>query len=172
MINWAYFPKSTKSTDLSVKVVEAFESILPEIDSAHKTLKSDDVLAVVADNLSKIGFQVERGKKRFEKIEVPVLFGMNGRVEKSFNTDALHKVEGFVLEVEAGRATINHQFLKDLFQACMMHDANYLGIAVRNIYEAAGAKSKDFDKVVTFFDTLYASNRMQLPLKGVLIIGY
>ena len=50
----------------------------------------------------------------------------------------------------------------------MMHDIEYLAIAVRNTYR----KSQDFEKVFTFFDTLYKSNRMKLPLKGVLIIGY
>jgi len=48
----------------------------------------------------------------------------------------------------------------------------YLAIAVRNIYVAAGIKNPDFDRVVTFFDTLYASNRISLPLKGILILGY
>jgi hypothetical protein len=31
---------------------------------------------------------------------------------------------------------------------------------------------KDFDKVVQFMSTLYAGNRLALPLKGCLIIGY
>ena len=66
------------------------------------------------------------GKKKHQKVSVPVLFGRNGRVEKSFDVDAWHKEERFVLEVEAGRATINHQFLKDMFEACMMHDVEYL----------------------------------------------
>ncbi len=73
-----------------------------------------------------------------------------------------------MLEVEAGRAVVNNQFLKDLFQACMMHGVNYLGIAVRNIYR----NSNDFDRVIRFIDTLYASSRIRLPLKGILIIGY
>ena len=32
--------------------------------------------------------------------------------------------------------------------------------------------SDDFDVVTNFIDTLYASNRLNLPLKGILIIGY
>lgn len=67
---------------------------------------------------------------------------------------------------------INNQFLKDLFQACMMDDVDYLAIAVRNVYEAAGANNRDFERVVNFFETMYASNRMKLPLKGILVIGY
>lgn len=73
-----------------------------------------------------------------------------------------------VIEIEAGRAVSNYQFLKDLFQACVMQDVDYLVIAVRNIYRT----SKDFDKLITFLDALYVSNRLILPLKGILIIGY
>lgn len=90
----------------------------------------------------------------------------------AFEADAHHSGERFVVEVEAGRAVVNNQFLKDLFQACMMDEVNYLGIAVRNCYEAAGIKNPDFERVVTFFDTLYASDRVKLPLKGILILGY
>jgi len=55
-----------------------------------------------------------------------------------------------VVEVEAGRGVINNQFLKDFFQACMMDEVEYLGIAVRNIYEAAGLKNSDFESVLRF----------------------
>ncbi len=89
-------------------------------------------------------------------------------MEKSFDADAYHEETGFVVEVEAGRGVVNNQFLKDLFQACMMFGVRELAIAVRNTYR----KSNDFDRVTRFFDTLYASNRMTLPLEGVLILGY
>lgn len=99
---------------------------------------------------------------------MPVRFGRNGAVEKTFDADAWRRERKMVMEVEAGRGYTNNQFLKDLFQACMMHDVDYCGIAVRNLY----IESKDFESVVTFLETLYASSRLQLPLKGVLIIGY
>ena len=62
----------------------------------------------------------------------------------------------------------NNQFLKDLFQACMMHNVEHLAISVRNVYRT----SNDFERVIRFFDTLYASDRIKLPLARVLIIGY
>lgn len=103
---------------------------------------------------------------------MPVLYGNNGKVAKAFEADA-HHVEGkFVVEVEAGRGVINNQFLKDFFQACMMDEVEYLAIAVRNIYVAAGIRNADLENVVKFFETLYASRRLELPLKGVLILGY
>lgn len=167
MIQWQYFPKSASPTLLVREVVRVFEEA-PGIDSAAQSDSSNVVLAAVAPGLQSLGFRVETGKRRDEKISVPVLFGLNGRTDKSFDADAHHVGEGFVVEVEAGRAVVNNQFLKDLFQACMMHDVNFLAIAVRNIYKT----KKDFEVVCRFFDTLYASQRLQLPLRGILVIGY
>lgn len=48
--------------------------------------------------LRNIGFKVEAGKTREQKLRVPVLFGNNGHIEKSFEADAFHEGEGFVLE--------------------------------------------------------------------------
>lgn len=126
------------------------------------------MLAEIRDALVDCGFAVETGKKEADRICVPVLFGLNGRIEKSFHADAYNEREGFVIEVEAGRGVVNNQFLKDFFQACMMHDVKYLAIAVRNTYR----NLNDFERVRRFFDTLYASNRLHLPLEGVLLIGY
>lgn len=169
MIQWAYFPQSDKPPDLVMKVVEVFQRHSADIDSqTHDPQVSDEALAKLAGSLDSLGFQVERGKKKKDKIRIPILFGRNGKAEKSFEADAYHPNEGFVLEVEAGRGVTNYQFLKDLFQACMMQGVQYLAIAVRNVYRT----SADFEKVFTFFDTLYKSNRLSLPLKGILIVGY
>lgn len=168
MINWSFFPRSDKPTDMALKVVEAFNSVAEQIDSSKNELKSNQVLALLNARLSQLGFRVETGKSKAEKIRIPVLFGRNGKLEKAFDADAYHEQEGFVLEVEAGRGVVNNQFLKDLFQACMMHDVWYVAIAVRNTYK----KNQDYEIVERFFGTLYASNRLSLPLKGVLVIGY
>ena len=168
MINWLFFPRSDKASSLATSVVGAFESVATEIDSSDHDLKSNAVLLAVKPRLTALNFQVETGKMASDKIRVPVLFGLNGRTEKSFDADAYHAEEGFVVEVEAGRGVANNQFLKDLFQACMMHDVCYLAIAVRNNYRG----NDDFKRVTRFFDTLYASNRFTLPLKGILLIGY
>lgn len=172
MLNWAYFPRSDKPTELALAVVRAFETVHPDITSEAHTHKSNGVLGHVAPQLAALGFKVETGKKKDEKIHVPVLYGNNGRIAKAFLADAHHVQGRFVLEVEAGRGVINNQFLKDFFQACMMDEVEYLAIAVRNIYEAAGIKNRDFESVVMFFETLYASRRLELPLKGILVLGY
>jgi hypothetical protein len=167
-INWIYFPKSDEPPTIVHHVVKAFEESLAEFQNRSKELVSNVALEILRPRLENLGFEVEQGKKADRKIRVPVLFGRNGKVEKSFEADAWHRSEKMVLEVEAGRGYLNNQFLKDLFQACMMHDILYCGIAVRNLY----IKSPDFEQVVSFFETLYASNRLHLPLNGVLVIGY
>jgi hypothetical protein len=147
-----------------VRVFERAEPVLQQTEDAV----SNVVLSIVRPGLEAAGFDVETGKRAHEKIKVPVLFGRSGVVEKAFEADAWNRSEGMILEVEASRGVTNNQFLKDLFQACMMQGVDYCGIAVRNQY----AKSRDFERALTFFETLYASRRLQLPLKGVLLIGY
>jgi hypothetical protein len=168
MIRWIYFPKSDRPPQVVREVVAVFEAVSDDIDSTTHTLDSNAVLSQVRPGLEASGFRVETGKTRSQKIAVPVLFGHQGQIEKSFDADAYHPDLGVVLEVEAGRGVVNNQFLKDLFQACMMHGVKYFAVAVRNIYK----NSRDFERVVLYFDTLYASNRLSLPLDGILIIGY
>lgn len=169
MINWICFPLSEKPPELAYQIADVFQKASIDIDSGtHDIQVSNEVLEKVRDGLEILGFRVESGKKKIEKIHVPVLFGQNGKPTKSFEADAYHDDKRFVIEVEAGRGVTNYQFLKDLFQACMMDNVEYLAIAVRNKYRS----SDDYRKVQTFFETLYASQRLKLPLKGVMIIGY
>ena len=177
MIEWAYFPRNQKITSLGTQVVEVFEAAAVKIDSESNNDKikvgfteaaSDAVLSQLRNGLETIGFKVEGGKKSKQKISAPVLFGRGGKAARTFDADAYHEGQGFVLEVEAGRAITNNQFLKDVFQASVMVDVKYLAIALRRIYR----DSADFEKAHTFLETLYASDRLKLPLKGMLLIGY
>lgn len=168
MINFQFYPKNKQITHDLKSVVDVFKANVTKFESPKFTLESNEVLNHVANDLKNIGYRVETSKKSSDKILVPVLYGLNGQMEQRFDADAYNEEKGIVVEVEAGRAVTNYQFLKDLFEACVMSDVNYLVIAVRNEYR----NSLDFKKVITFFNTLYASNRLQLPLKGVLIIGY
>lgn len=168
MIQYQFFPRSNSLTIDIEKVIDCFRASATEIDSESNEHPSNQVLAILRPALEKIGFTVESGKKEDEKIEVPVLFGKNNSVDKMFLADALSKNKKVVIEVEAGRAVTNNQFLKDIFQASMMFGVEYLVLAVRSSYR----KSNDFEKVYSFLETLYISNRITLPLKGILLIGY
>ena len=168
MIQYQFFPRSIGVTSEVSDIIEAFKAVEVSIDSQSSTLKSNDVLEQLRPHLEKLGFAVEKGKGKTDKIDVPVLFGINNQIDKMFYADALSKDGKIVIEVEAGRATENNQFLKDIFEACMMYGVDYLVLAVRNTYR----NHEDFNIVSVFLETLYISNRIHLPLKGILLVGY
>lgn len=168
MINYQFFPKSRGITTEILQIVDCFGNVEGEIDSSLKSLESNEVLACLRDGLHSLNFKVEKSKRSEDKIDVPVLFGINNKIDKSFYADALSGDKRIVIEVEAGRALANNQFLKDIFEASMMFEVEYLVLAVRNRYK----NSNDFEKIYTFLETMYISGRIQLPLKGILLIGY
>lgn len=168
-MRWSYFPKFEACPEFLIETVGAFTDVFGSISSRQNAVQeSNEVLGKMRPHLEALGFKVEKDKTAKGKIRVPVLFGESGTVSQSFEADAYHPTEKVVIEVEAGRGVTNYQFLKDLFQACVMQDVDYIVIAVRQVYR----NSKDFEKVVQFMSTLYASNRLTLPLKGCLIVGY
>lgn len=169
MINFQLFPKNQRITSELKTIVDSFISNQELLDK-KSSLQSNDVLSIVRPSLEASGYIVENGKNN--KIEIPVLFGENNTIAKEFDADAISKDGKVVVEVEAGRGYANHQFLKDIFEACMMLDVEYLAIAVKNTYITKNGQSKDYEKIKIFLETLYASNRLQLPLKGILLIGY
>ena len=91
MLHWAYFPRSAKATPLALSVVAAFESSHSSFTSDEHKLNSNEALALVAPHLKALGFAVESGKKKSEKISVPVLYGNSGTIDKSFDADALNR---------------------------------------------------------------------------------
>jgi len=167
-IRHQFFPVNKKTPEHLVSVIKVFNEYEDKINSHKHKLDSNTVLEILRKNLEGVGFRIETGKKKNEKIKIPVLFGENGRIIKSFDVDGYHEEFKTVLEVEAGRGVTNNQFLKDFFEACIMVNVDYCIIAVRDTY----LKQKDFEKVKDFFDSMYASGRMNIPLKGLLIIGY
>jgi hypothetical protein len=175
MINWQYFPKSDKVTPKLLETIEVFKKHEKKIDSAKidksKMLDSNTILSILKDGLVKIGYKVEVGKSGEDKIAVPVLYGLNGKPDKQFFADGYHRDEEIVLEIEAAAAVANNRFLKDLFEACVMDNVKYCVIAVRNVNKTTN-NQKDFEMVMRFIDTIYVSQKLKLPLSGVLVVGY
>ena len=168
MIRYQFFPRSVGINEQIQKIIDCFKAVDDQICSPEHTLSSNEVLTILRKMLLAVPMQVERGKTKGSKIPVPVLFGLNNKIDQHFDADALSSDGKIVLEVEAGRAVDNYQFLKDIFQACMMYGVEYLVLAVRNDYR----KHDDFKKIYSFLETLYISNRLHLPLKGILLVGY
>tara|TARA_B110000483_G_C17857580_1_gene412864 strand:+ start:85 stop:618 length:534 start_codon:yes stop_codon:yes gene_type:complete len=172
-IDWIFYPKNNLIPELLSSTVDVFEQNINKIDSTENDnnlnrLKSDEVLRVISNGLEELSYQVEKSKKAIDKIRIPVMFGKGGVEELAFEADAYHPEFKTVVEVEAGRAVINYQFLKDIFQASMMLNTDYLVMAVRKSYRG----QNDFEKINSFLEAMYLTNKIKLDLKGILLIGY
>lgn len=178
-INFCCFPKTRKPPDFVETLVKIFkknESIISTSDVKRKvSLKSNQVLSALSSDLINAGFEVERGKTRDKKIHRPVFWGENGVPILRYEIDAFHPIWKCGLEIEAARAILGNAIFRDLFQAMVMVEVDYLCIAVSNFYKyntnLKETKSKDYTQTIAIADTLYSHTRMKMPF-DLIIIGY
>lgn len=160
-----------------MSLVQVFSDQDSVIGTPANTPLSDEALAAVAPGLAALGFEVETGKKASEKISVPVLYGENGKVAKTFQVDAWHPELKAVIEVEAGTAIEARKFYQDLYEAICLPEVDFLCIAVQKAYSPKRMKEKgksanQFSKATDILDALFISDRIVMPLRNVLLIGY
>ncbi len=131
--------------------------------SAHSTNKiavvgSGPAGLTCAADLAKMGYQVTL----FESLHLPggvLMYGIpEFRLPKKILQNEVDYIKSLGVDLKTGVLIGNTYSLKDLFQACVMHDIEYLIICVRNNYLGRNA--------------LYMSDRLKLPLLGIMIIGY
>lgn len=176
-IRFRSFPATEPPPYFAGQIVEAFRFHEEAISTLQlsKGLTSDQVLNSVRDSLVLLGFQVESGKQRNEKIDRPVYFGENGEPILRYEIDAYHADWRCGLEIEAGRAWMGNAVYRDLIQALVMVQVEVLAIAVPNAYRyfSSGKTmvSKDYENLVNVAATLYGHTRFQFPYR-LLVIGY
>jgi hypothetical protein len=102
--DWFYYPPHTEPPTWVTDFVGVVRSCQSSIESrAIDSLTSDHVLAFLRLGLTELGYEVEAGKHKAEKIRRPVLFGDQGRERVAYEVDAVHDGLGVLVEVEAGR---------------------------------------------------------------------
>lgn len=84
MLRWQHYPRSLPPSALGKSLIAIIQANHTAIDSHSNDFDSNAVLAALADPLRSIGFLIERGKKKDDKIAIPVLFGQNGRIDKAW----------------------------------------------------------------------------------------
>jgi hypothetical protein len=140
-----------------------------------KGLTSNEVLTVIREDLVALGFQVEAGKQKEDKIERPVFFGENGHADLRYQIDAYHPEWGCGLEVEAGRAWMGNAVYRDLIQGLVMVQVDTLVLAVSNAYRykssGRNATSTDYQNTIGVATALYGHSRFRFPYR-LLVIGY
>ena len=123
-----------------------------------------------------LGYLVEAGKSRHQRIERPVLFGENGRAEVTYEIDAFHDGLGIAVEVEAGRGAMSNAAYRDIVRTSLLLDADYfvLMMPISYRYQSSGRTSSTdaYAKTREQLSAIYASQRLRLPFKAVLLIGY
>ncbi len=171
--SWKSYPTRLPAPTWAGDVLGVFTETRTAIDSeVNKGVTSDDCLAVVRSRLEALGFEIEGGKKAAQKIQRPVLFGENGSVEVSYEVDGFHHARKIALEVEAGRGAANNADYRDLIRASLMVDVDYLILAMMLEYRAGKQTIRSYEQTRRRLNAIYASDRLKLPLKGILLLGY
>jgi hypothetical protein len=136
-------------------------------------VESNVALRQIAETLTKEhGYSVEKYPPG-NLNRLPTLFGPDNSTLRYHDADGYSREDRTIIEVEAGTATANNAYLKDIFEASMVVDVDYLVLAVRKVYQSQkGGSSWDFKIVYDALDTIYASRRISLDLKGILLVGY
>ena len=173
---FTYYPRWRSTPDWVANVVHAFAVVQAAIDTSRQANKSDVALSVLRPGLEACGFEVEAGKGRSEKLYRPVFFGENGRPERQYQIDAYNGAEHVALEVEAGRSVLGNAIYRDLIQMSLLVDVDYAVVAVPVEYRyASGGRpitSQPYRDCVSILDAIYGGRRLELPFKGLLLVGY
>jgi hypothetical protein len=176
-IKYSTFPRTQPPQDFVQALVSIFVSHEDMISTIglEKGLTSDQVLRILLEDLSKLGFEVERGKRKEQRIERPVFYGENGEPTVRYQIDAYNPEWRCGLEIEAGRAWMGNAVYRDLIQTSVMVNVDHLCLAVPNAYKyKTGGRetfSKDYENTRDLADALYGHTRLTLPYR-LIVIGY
>jgi hypothetical protein len=172
---WIYYPRSAEPPEWVSPLVTIFRNNQDTLDSNVSHKKSDQALQYVRSDLEAMGFHVEGGVHE-STIYRPVYFGEFGKPERQYHIDSYHPGYKIGLEVEAGRSIRGNAVYRDIVQTCLLVGVDYFALAIPQKYpfKAKGKQIVDdpYKTAVTIFDAIYSSERLKLPLKGILLIGY
>ena len=172
-IEFMTFPVTVPPDPIFLRTVRVFQKHEREVSSTRGNIShtSNQLLAVLASDLKKIGWEVESGRKKDQKILRPVLFGENGMPDRTYEIDAYHSKTKCGLEVEAGRAFLGNAVYRDIVRAMVMVDVERFVIAVAKEYTHKCGTSKDYDSAKDVGRLLYSQTRVKIPYQ-LAIIGY
>ena len=153
--------------------MDAFSAVQTKIDSRVKSgVSSDTALAALRPTLVEAGFEIEAGKTAAGKIRRPVLFGERGHPRVAYEVDGFHAELGIVLEIEAGRGAAGNADYRDLVRTSLIVDADYLVLGMMLEYRSGKTTLRSYERTRDQIDAIFASDRLKLPFKGILLIGY
>ena len=171
---WCLFPRHLAApnwVDEFASMVQKNQKIINSEE--HNKFDSDEVLKALEKDLESIGWEIETGEKDIQKIFRPVLYGDKGKTRVSYEIDGWHSEHKIVLEIESGRGWMGNAFYRDLIRTSIIQDADYLILGMRLSYSYGKVKNQnDYAKAKEQLDAIYASGRLTLPFKGILLFGW
>lgn len=176
-IHYSTFPRTELPPAFVASIVDVFRQFESQIAIAERAtgFESNRVLMTLRDGLVALGFSVEGGKSKQDKIARPVFFGENGMPTLQYQIDAFHSEWKCGLEIEAARALKGNAIYRDLVQALVMIQVEYLVLAVPNRYryqlKGRTVISQDYVSAVSVADTLFGHTRFRFPYR-LAVIGY
>ena len=174
-IRFSTYPRTEAPPHFTEALIRVFTKHVARVSTQAlaKGLTSNEVLATVAPDLLTLGFEVETGKSAAAKVERPVFYGENGEPEYADDAPAGYRKCG--IEIEAGRSFTSNAVYRDLIQASLMVDLDYLCLAVPMAYKfKSGGRtttSRDYENTRAVADALYGHSRLKMPYR-LLVIGY
>lgn len=170
---WSYFPRNARPPGWVLDLVEVVNDRENTISTVEKKtgLASDAVLKELSPGLMHLGYVVESGKTKAAKISRPVLFGENGVPAVSYEIDAFHEQLGIAVEVEAGRGAANNADYRNLVRTALILDAEFLAMMMPITYRSTTA-IQAYSRTRAQLEAVYASTRLKLPFRGLLLVGY
>jgi hypothetical protein len=167
---WKSYPVNLPPPPWAEGVLDTFRDVRTSIDSVkNHGVSSNGALSALRPGLKTQGFQVEDGPDRISR---PVLFKENGAVGIEYRVDGFHPQHGAILEVEAGRGAANNADYRDLVRTSLMVDSKFLVLAMMIEYRSGGKTTRSYRNTRNRLDAIFASDRLKLPLDGILLIGY
>lgn len=175
--SWKYYPTRDRPPEWVHAFVDVVRATRDQTDSAVVTqLNSDRVLGHLRPGLEELGYRVETGKKKDQRIGLPVLFGDQGKGLVHYEVDAVHDEMKVLVEIEAGRGARGNAVYRDLVRASLIVEARFLVLGVMNEYRHQNAGKpvvvRSYRDSRDQLDAIYASERLCLPFEGVLLFGY
>lgn len=137
-------------------------------------LTTHQVLEILRDDLEDLGFDVEKGQRKDDKIGRPVFFGDGGRPTLELEVGAYHPAWKCELEVEVHPPTIGTAVYRSIVQAIVMAEVETLVLVVPNDHPYEGDTpdaALTYERTISIAETLYGHRRFRLPY-SLVVLGY
>jgi hypothetical protein len=173
---WRYWPARDAPPPWVHNFIGVVTPLRASLDTTNGNAStSDSVLAAIGPGLVALGYRVESSKAKADKITLPVLFGDEGAPRVQYDVDAFHEDDGIVVEIEAGRGAKSNAGYRDIIRASLLVNAQYLVLGMPLEYRSGKTNvelSRAYAVMSEQLDAIYASQRLALPFRGVLLFGY